>query len=265
MNRLSGKIAGLKKADKKSLILYLTAGDPNAALTERLMGTLAESGADLIELGLPFSDPQADGPVLQAAAERALAAGIVPDDVFALTARFRAHYDTPVALLVYYNQVIRYGLRQFCDHAAAAGVEALVVPDLTFEEAGPLEEEAEKHNLINVRFLSPTTAEKRLPSICRGARGFIYCVSVTGVTGFQAGIDPEMIKLLQQARRFTDLPLALGFGISTEAQAAKAADAADAVIVGSALIARLEECGGAEDRCTEAARFARSFKQAIAR
>lgn len=263
MNRLEKTLSELKNAGRKALIPFLTAGDPEPAVTEKLMTALTENGADVIELGIPYSDPLADGPVLQAAALRALSAGIGTDDVFALVSRFRQTYNTPVVLLVYYNQIVRRGISRFCSDAKEAGADALVVPDLTYEEAGLLDMAATKHGLINIRFLSPTTDEKRLARICKNAAGFIYCVTVTGVTGGQKGIDPGMTALLQLAKTHTGVPLALGFGIATPEQAAEAAAAADAVIVGSALVSRIAQCGGTDEKCAAAAAYIRSLKEAI--
>lgn len=231
-------------------------------LTERLLPVLAESGADVIELGIPFSDPLADGPVLQAAATEALAGGITPDKIFAMAARFRKRHDTPLVFLVYYNMVFHRGLDVFCQDAAQAGISALVVPDLPLEEAESLDRAAEGAGLVNIRFLSPTTSEKRLQKICKSAAGFIYCVAVTGVTGERAQMDLGITALLTQARQYTDVPLALGFGISTPAQAKAAAKAADAVIVGSALTKIFNESEH-HNRLHAVEEFVRSLRYAI--
>lgn len=263
MNRLATTLAKIKEAGNKALIPFLTAGDPNPAATETLMATLAESGADVIELGVPFSDPLADGPVLQEAAARALQAGTTPDSVFTIVANFRKHHETPVVLLVYYNTIYRRGVEKFCRDAKEAGVDALVVPDVPYEEAGRLDTAAVKHELLNIRFLSPTTSEQRMIRICKSAAGFIYCVSVTGVTGEQACMDHTIEGLLSRARELTDVPLALGFGISTPEQAKSAAAVADAVIVGSALVKRVAAIADEAEKCKEAAAFIKSLNSAI--
>ena len=257
-------MAAMKAAGKKMLIPFLTAGDPNLAVTEKLMGILAENGADVIELGVPFSDPLADGPVLQAAAVRALEATTTLDDVFLLVSRFRKQHEIPVILLIYYNVVHRRGVETFCRAASAAGVSALIVPDLPFEEAGMLDLAATKYELINIRFLAPTTSGQRLGRICKSAAGFIYCVTVTGVTGEHAQLDSALLALLERARSFTGVPLALGFGISTPKQAADVSKYADAVIVGSALVKRIAEVEDNMDKYVVAAEFIRSLKEAIA-
>jgi tryptophan synthase alpha chain len=253
----------MKATGQKALIPFLTAGDPHIEVTEALMATLAENGADIIELGVPYSDPLADGPVLQAAALRALAAGTTPDDVFALVSRFKEKYDTPVILLVYYNLVYRRGVELFCRDAAAAGVTGLVVPDLPYEEADMLDVAAINHHMVNIRFLSPTTTDDRLVKICKSAAGFIYCVTVTGVTGQRVSVDPALENLLLRARNITDVPLALGFGISTPKQASDAAKTADAVIVGSALVKVIVDMDGVNGKRRAAGEFIRSLKVAM--
>lgn len=262
MNGLETKMTALKKRGEAALIPFLTAGDPDAATTEKLMFALAAGGADVIELGVPFSDPLADGPVLQAAAERALAGGMTPDGVFTLAERFSRQNSTPLLLLVYFNIILRRGLRNFCRQAAAAGVSGLVVPDLPFEEAGELETEAKQWGLVNIRFLSPTTSEARMEQICRRPRGFIYCLAVTGVTGERSGPDPAVLEMVSRARKYTDVPLALGFGIGSPDLAAGAAAAADAAIVGSALVKKID-AAGQNDKINVAVEFVRSLKQAM--
>ncbi len=239
MNELIKTMNKLRKHNRKALIPFITAGYPNVEMTEKLLAVLAENGADVIELGIPFTDPLADGPVLQAAATEALACGIVPNQIFALATRFREKYDTPLVFLVYYNMVFSRGLEAFCRDAAKAGISALVVPDLPFEEAVALDRAAEAAGIINIRFLSPTTSDHRLEKICGSAAGFIYCVAVTGVTGERVQMDAGVDSLLLRARKHTNVSLALGFGISNAAQAKAAAQKADAVIVGSALTRKI--------------------------
>lgn len=263
MNKLANRMTQLKSAGKKALITYLTAGDPSLDVSAKLLDVLAENGADVIELGVPFSDPLADGPVLQAAAARALAAGTTLDGVFSLAARFCKKSSIPVVLLAYYNIIYRKGVEQFCQAAADAGVSAIVVPDLPYEEAGRLDLAAVSSGLINIRFLAPTTRESRIERICKSSAGFIYCVTVTGVTGERSSIDPGVQILLAKAREYTDVPLALGFGISTPQQAAAAAAVADAVIVGSALVAQIEKTDDTAEKCAIAGTFISSLKIAI--
>ncbi|MCW3490770.1 tryptophan synthase subunit alpha [Dethiobacter alkaliphilus] len=262
MNKLENKLEKIKASGQKALIPFLTAGDPDLSVTEKLMVTLAENGADVIELGIPYSDPLADGPVLQLAAGRALKAGTTTDGVLDLVKRFQNYNDTPVVLLVYFNQIYRRGIERFCREAAQAGVSALVVPDLPFEEAAELDSAAQAAGLINIRFLAPTTTDERLEKICKSARGFIYCVTVTGVTGKRTAMDPAVETLLQRAAKFTAVPLALGFGISDPGQAKIAAQSGDCVIVGSALVQKIAEANG-EAKYDVAGSFIRSLKSAI--
>jgi len=263
MNKLENRMNELKAAGKKALIAFITAGDPNLDISAELLEVLAENGADVIELGVPFSDPLADGPVLQAAAVRALVAGTTLASVFSLAAHFCQKFSTPIVLLAYYNTIYSKGVEQFCQEAAEAGVSAIVVPDLPYEEAGRLDLAAANSGLINIRFLAPTTTESRMERICKSSAGFIYCVTVTGVTGERSSIDPGTQILLTKARRYTEVPLALGFGISTPEQAATAAAAADAVIVGSALVAQLEKIDDPAKKCEIAGTFISSLKRAI--
>ncbi len=263
MNLLENRLLDLKDKDKKALIPFLMAGDPDLSVTGALMDTLAENGADVLELGVPFSDPLADGPVLQAAADRALASGVTPPDVFSLAAGFSKKYEVPVVLLVYYNLLLKRGLGRFCREAAESGVSALVVPDLPFEEAGELEKVAAACGVINIRFLSLTTSEERIKKICRGARGFIYCVTVTGVTGCREKLAGGIENTVAAARRYTNTPLALGFGISTEQQAREAAKTGDAVIVGSSLVQKIAGVKSEAEKCRAAVEFIKMMKEAM--
>ncbi|MBS4031332.1 MAG: tryptophan synthase subunit alpha [Clostridiales bacterium] len=262
MNGLVKTMSELRAGNRKALIPFITGGYPDMEMTESFLTVLVESGADVIELGIPFSDPLADGPVLQAAATEALAGGTTPNQIFAAAARFREKYDTPLVFLVYYNMVFHRGLDVFCQNAAKAGISALVVPDLPFEEAENLDQAAEAAGLVNIRLLSPTTSDERLEKICKSAAGFIYCVAVTGVTGERAQMDSGITSLLTRAKKYTDVPLALGFGISTSAQAKVAAESADAVIVGSALTKIINE-SKPHNHLHAVEEFVRSLRSAI--
>jgi len=256
-----------KKEHRPGLIAYLTAGDPDLDTSLAVAQKLAAAGADVIELGLPFSDPLADGPVLQAAAQRALDAGVTTAGVFELARRLRASLASsrdsgvPVVLLTYYNPVYQQGLENFCRQAADCGIDALVVPDLSFEETGPLRTASERHGLLLVDFIAPTTPPARQKLIAAGARGFIYCVAVTGVTGARAELWPGLPEFIRGIRAYTDVPLAVGFGISGPDTAREVSRFADAVIVGSALVARAHAAG---ERAAEAAgEFVASIRRAL--
>ncbi len=262
MNALAAKMKDLKTAGEKALITFLTAGDPDLETTEMLLSVLAQNGADVLELGIPFSDPLADGPVLQAAAGRALKADTTPQKVFGMVSRFSSSHDIPVVLLVYYNTIYHCGLRDFCRQAAISGVSGLVVPDLPFEEAQELDNAAKEFGLINIRFISPTTSDVRMEKICSCARGFIYCVAVTGVTGERTALDGRLAGLIKRAKAFSGVSVAVGFGIATPEQAAGAAAFADGVIVGSALVQKLAAAGPAE-KSQVAANFVKLLKNSI--
>jgi tryptophan synthase alpha chain len=262
MSLLREKLNTLQKQGRKVLVPFMTAGDPDLQTTEALLEALVIGGADIIELGVPFSDPLADGPVLQAAASRSLRAGITPHACLDLAARFREKHTLPLVLLIYYNLIFSYGQERFCREAAAAGICGLVVPDLPYEEADALNHAARGEGLVNIRMIAPTTGEERLANICRGAEGFIYAVTVTGVTGERRNLDPELPLLVQRARQHTSIPVLLGFGVSGPDQAAQAAALADGVIVGSALVQRVAGATGVKEKCRVAAEFVRTLKEA---
>lgn len=271
-NRLDDTFARLAARGEKALIAYLTAGDPNPGTSLALFQALAEGGADVLEIGLPFSDPLADGPVNQQAAVRALQAGTSVDDVLALARSLRDSYDTPLALLTYVNPVLRRGLRRFLDEAAEAGIDALVIPDLPAEEAESdfngtsLAEEAKRAGVHLVPFAAPTTTDERLARLNGAIGGFVYCVSLTGVTGVRHDLPPGLSDLVARVKAHTDLPVAVGFGISTPEQAARVASAADAVIVGSALVREVEtavQAGTLEQLPATLRRMAAELKEGI--
>lgn len=241
-NRLDRTLGDLAHRGEKALIAFLTAGDPDPETSLQLLEALVEGGADVVELGLPFSDPLADGPVIQQASTRALAAGTRVETVFRLAGALRVrHPDVPVALLTYVNPVLRRGVERFMEEAAGAGIDALVIPDLPPEETGPdFTLAASRHGLHLTPFAAPTTTEARLTQMAGRAGGFVYCVSVTGVTGARREVPQGIEDLVARIRRHTDMPVAVGFGIATPEQAARVAAAADGVIVGSALVKEVE-------------------------
>lgn len=261
------------RARRAALIPYLTGGHPDRATSDRLVAGLVAAGADIVELGVPFSDPIADGPVVQRSTHEALQAGVTPDDVLGLVA---AHGSTaPFVLLTYLNSVLATGPKEFFTRAAASGVEALVIPDLPLDEAaggtaalaadaGGLAALAGAHGISLVPMATPTSTDARLDLVAEAATSFIYCVAVTGVTGARAELGDELPPLVGRLRERTGAPLAVGFGISTPAQAALVADLADGVIVGSALIDAVSRSAGAEAACAAAGDLVRAFSAAIA-
>lgn len=236
MSRIYQCLEELRQQGKKALIPFITAGDPDLAGTVELARVLAGAGADIIELGVPFSDPLADGPVIQQSSGRALAAGTNLPGILAAVREIKNSCQTPVVLMGYYNPFYKYGLWRFVRDASRAGVDGLIVPDLPLEEAGPLDRMALEEGLDLIYLVAPTTTEPRLEKVASRARGFIYCVSVTGVTGARQEINTDLGEFTGRVRRFTSLPLAVGFGIAGPGQAARVAEHCDAVVVGSALV-----------------------------
>jgi tryptophan synthase alpha chain len=248
MNRLEQTLAAARSAGRRSLIVYLCAGDPDLAATERLVPALAEAGADVIELGVPFSDPLADGPTIQAAAERALRSGTTLAGILDLVARLRRQGCTvPLVLMGYMNPIVRMGVESFVTRAAEAGVDGFIVPDLPLEEADELSGPAAARGLSLVLLAAPTTPPERLKRIGERTRGFLYFVSVTGVTGARAALPAELPARLDAVKAASAAPVAVGFGISAPEQARALAEHADAVVVGSALVAEIARSGGKAD------------------
>ena len=235
----------LRSEGRKGLITFITAGDPNLAATVDIARQMFAAGADILELGIPFSDPLADGPVIQQASCRALAAGADLRGILHAVEEIRRDCPQPIVLMGYYNPLYQYGLRQFAGDAAVAGVNGLIVPDLPFEESAPLREVALEVGLELLPLVAPTTTDSRLQKIAAEATGFIYCVSVTGVTGARAEIKTDLAAFTSKVRRHTKLPLAVGFGIAGPEQAAGLAGCCDAVVVGSAIVRMIAECGTA--------------------
>jgi tryptophan synthase alpha chain len=232
---------------KPALITFTVAGDPDYATSLSLIREMAGAGADIIELGLPFSDPVADGPVIQRADLRAMDAGMNTDRLFELVREFRSTNQTPVVLLTYANLIIRRGIERFCLDAVSAGIDGLVIADLPYEESAPFRAAAQEAGMALIMMISQTTSPERLDQIIRVASGFIYLVAVKGITGVRTGVDKEAVSLLQAVQQKTRVPVAPGFGISNPGQVREwAAAGADAVIVGSAIVRTLEE--NLEDR-----------------
>lgn len=256
MSRIAARFAALRAEGRAALVPYLTAGDPEPGATVPLLRALRAAGADLLELGVPFSDPMADGPVIQAAGQRALAAGITLGRTLALARRFREKdAATPLVLMGYYNPIYIYGVERFLADARASGLDGVIVVDLPPEEDSELCLPARDAGLAFIRLTAPTTDEARLPAVLANAGGFVYHIAITGITGAEGAAGAATRAAVARLKRHTDLPVAVGFGIKTPAQAAEVARAADAAVVGSALvgaIARgLDEAGVATPACRE--------------
>ena len=241
MNRIDKKFQELRHQDTSAFMPYLCAGDPTPELTAKLLLTLETAGADLIELGVPFSDPIADGPTVQRASERALAHSISLQQILEIVKNLRPQTEIPIAVMSYYNPIFRMGEEAFCKAAQVAGVDGVIVPDLPPEQAQPLLEVAPHYNIATIFLVAPTSPPERMQLIASVSTGFIYCVSVTGVTGARATLSDEIAPMITELRKHTDKPVSVGFGVSTSEQAKQVADIADGVIVGSAIINVIEE------------------------
>ena len=247
MKRLEEVFSRLRKRRARALIPYFTAGDPSLSVTRQLVVEAARRGADIVELGIPFSDPLADGPVVQRAAQRALAAGVTLPRVLELVREMREDVAAPIVFLTYYNPVLAFGLKAFCQSAAEVGVDGVIVADLPPEEAGPLRAEAEPVGLDLIHFVAPTSTPERMRKIAKAAKGFIYMVSLTGVTGTRSELPTDLVRHLRALRGITTKPVCVGFGISTPEQAGLVGRYADGVIVGSAIVALVERHAGSPD------------------
>ncbi len=240
MSRIKQRFAALRSEGRAGLVAYLTAGDPDPDISARLFAGLPAAGADLIEIGMPFSDPMADGPAIQDAGQRALKAGMTLQRTLALVRGLRRRDDaTPIVLMGYYNPIYRRGAERFVGEALEAGVDGVIVVDLPPEEDAELADPAHRAGLDVIRLATPTSDERRLPRIVEGASGFLYYVAIAGITGTRPADTSAVAAAVGRLRRFTPLPVAVGFGIKNPEQAAAVARAADAAVVGSSLVQRL--------------------------
>lgn len=263
MSRIAETFARLRSEGRIALMPYLTVGFPERESTLELVPALEAAGASLFELGVPFSDPLADGTTIQRATQRALEHGVTMADCLATVAELRARKVTaPLLLMGYYNPLLRYGLERACADLAAAGGDGWIIPDLPLEEAADLRQIAAAHQLDLIMFIAPTTPPARIAQIVTHASGFIYIVSLTGVTGARQALAGNLADLIATVRQQTDLPLVVGFGISQPAHVADVARIADGAIVGSALIDRIERLPPAE-RVTGAAAYVRELLSAV--
>ena len=235
------RITSVFRPGYKALIAYLTIGYPNIEATQKAVSILSSSGCDIIELGIPFSDPLADGVTIQKASYHALQQGITPQACLDVAYQLRQMMTTPLVFMTYYNPILSFGLDSFCQASAKAGIDGLIIPDLPPEEATELEASAKSLNLDLIYLLAPTSTEERISMVAKRSQGFIYLVSLTGVTGARQALPPELEDFVKRVRQKARQPLCVGFGISTPEQARRVATVADGVIVGSRLIQLIEQ------------------------
>ncbi len=264
MTRITDVFARLRAQGERALIPYITAGDPDLDVTFQLVCEFERQGADLIELGIPFSEPMADGPANQRAAERALQSGTSLARVLELVRRLRAaSVQLPIILFSYYNPIFRYGGQRFAADAQAAGVDGVLGVDLPPEEANELKAETDRCDLDLIFLLAPTSSLERAREVITRARGFVYYVAVTGVTGARAALPEDLGEMVRRIRGLSPVPVGVGFGISTPAQAAEVGRIADAVIVGSAISQLIENNSGRPDLVQTVGEFVGSLKRAL--
>lgn len=247
MNQIQEVFSNLKKENRAAFIPYITAGDPSLQKTGELIFTLQGNGADIIELGVPFSDPIADGPTIQRGSERALKAKTTLAKIIALAKEIKEKVNVPLVLMSYYNPILRFGLRKFVQEAKEAGIAGVIIPDLPPEEAGEIIKEAKQNDLATIFFLSPTSTKERIKLIDSVSTGFIYYVSLTGITGAREKLAESLGSKIKEIKALTKKPVAVGFGISNQEQAREVSRMADGVIVGSAIVDRIEKYGQSRD------------------
>ncbi len=263
MNRVDLAFKRLRREKKKALIPFITAGDPDLAATKDLVFTLEESGAHIIELGVPFSDPLADGPVIQAASLRALGQGVGLSKVFELVEDIRQESEVPLVLMTYYNPVFRLGLEKAAHQAALAGVDGFIIPDLPLEESGEWRKLARANSLDVIFLVAPNTPPSRARFLASRTSGFLYAVSITGITGKRDGIPDGLTDYLKMLRSITNKPVAVGFGISSPSQAKAIGPLCDGVIIGSALVDLLARYGNRNNGFIQIRSFLKSIAEAL--
>jgi tryptophan synthase alpha chain len=260
--RIERRFRDLSKSGELGIIAYITAGDPTLAASEKIVLAAAEAGADVIELGVPFSDPVADGPTIQRASERALRSGTTLAGVLELVRRLRVHTQVPLILFSYFNPILQMGLEKFAQAASAAGADGVLATDLTPEEAGEYRAAMHGHGLDTIFLGAPTSTDARLAKIAECTTGFLYLISRTGVTGAREALPEDLPALVRRARQFTKLPIAVGFGISLPTHVTVLGGIADAAVVGSALVAEIEKARSPDAAATAVADRIRLLKDA---
>ena len=261
MNRIDRCFADLKQRKERALICFLTGGDPDLETTGKLVSKIAECGADIVELGIPFSDPLADGPSIQLSAHRALKAGTTVGRVLEQVKSIREHCEVPIIFMTYYNPVQKYGLERFANEAAEVGGDGVIMTDLPPEEAGAWRSAAENTGLATIFLLAPTSTKDRIELVANMASGFIYCVSRTGVTGARDEVPADLKGLVGRIKAASSLPVVVGFGISRPEHVGQVTEFADGAVVGSALINVIADCADSNEIVERAGEFVRSLKE----
>ena len=260
MNRIAKKFKGLKQAKKKAFIAFITAGFPSLAVTEKLIYEFDKIGVDILELGVPFSDPMSDGPVIQEASQEALKKNTHLVDILKLVKKARKRVEMPICLMTYYNPVFCFPEKQFIAQAKASGVDGVIIPDLPPEEGRNFIKAANKAGLDMICFISPTSSTKRMKLIAKAAKGFIYYVSLTGVTGVRKKLQDDIRKNINLIKRYTKKPVCVGFGVSTPSQAREIKQFSDGVIIGSAIVTKMKENKASPDLVKRVSDFVAKLK-----
>lgn len=263
MNKIDLKFKRLRKNKKKAFVVYISSGDPDINTTKDLVLKLQDSGVDIIELGIPFSDPVADGPVIQNASIRALDNGVTLSKIFSMLLSIKDKVSVPLVFMTYYNPVFHYGVDRFLKTSKECGVDGLIIPDMPMEEAKAIMGKVKKYKMSLILLVSPTTENTRLKEIAKNSGGFIYYVSLKGVTGARKSLSTNIKANVKKIKRFTDKPVCVGFGVSNSRQAKEISKYADGVIVGSAVIKVLEKNLGKKDLVEKVGQFAKSISRAL--
>ncbi|OGX33869.1 MAG: tryptophan synthase subunit alpha [Omnitrophica WOR_2 bacterium RIFCSPHIGHO2_02_FULL_52_10] len=263
MNRIDQKFKELRKKRQKAFIAFVTAGDPALRITEELVLSFERNGVDIVELGVPFSDPLADGATIQASSQRALQNAVNIPRILNTVKRIRQQSQIPIALMTYYNPVYHYGEQKFVQDAKRSGVDGIIIPDLPPEEAEGIIRHSKRNDMATIFFLAPTSTRQRVRRIVKQSTGFIYYVALTGVTGARKGFDRSNAAKIRSFREFTTKPICVGFGVSTPVQVKAAAKVADGVIVGSAIVDRINRNAGKRDCVTNVSGFVRTLARAL--
>ncbi len=263
MSRIAERFASLRDQDERALVVFLSAGDPDLETTDALVVAMAEAGADVIEIGIPFSDPTADGPTIQRSSERGLASGASLRRVLEGVRRVRDRIEAPIVLMGYANPFYAMGGRRFASSAAEVGVDGVIVPDLPPEEGASFFEQLQHEGIDDILLAAPTTTRERMKSLAEATRGFLYYVSLTGVTSARSGLAEGIREGVELAREFTELPVCVGFGISTPEHAREVGAYADGVVVGSAIVDRIEAATTPDEAVDSVALYVAEMKAAL--